>query len=547
MIRVEGLAGCAAFAANPSENCYRSCRFSVHPENSGPSRSKTPARAIDIVIGAMRKHLGNINEVNMHFNSPLLYPARVAGEEIDFLEQEIRFLKQKIGFLKQEIEFLERNSILLENMPHIKALLSRAIVRFMFHHMQNFCWTIERALPRGSRKIHQIPREDSVTAELFRPLLPPTCALAECKQMPKVWIDVTNTYRSGDARGIARVARELAAAAMRTGMALPVIIEDGKLYPYYKPVGPCEALVLCEDVTYVVIDTFWEPFEEYIVIFNKAKDVGAKTVTCFHDIAALYLPLFYAKSYISLFSRAFVEMVNHSDACISVSACSLKKVKEYIAAYDLRSENPPMVGWFHLGASALTIEDTFIRDEITRLFCDNKVFLSVGTVEPNKGYPITLDAFELIWSKGLQCHFAIFGQKGWMSRALQTRILTHAEYNNRMHWFTDANDGELAFAYRNSYCVIQGSISEGFGLPIIEASLAGAPIIAADIDVFHEIAADEPVYFRSCDSKDLAKKLEASLLERPKVARVHYLSWNESLARMIEVVYGFRRADLVAR
>ncbi len=134
-----------------------------------------------------------------------------------------------------------------------------------------------------------------------------------------------------------------------------------------------------------------------------------------------------------------------------------------------------------------------------------------------------------------------------MSRALQTRILTHAEYNNRMHWFTDANDGELAFAYRNSYCVIQASISEGFGLPIIEASLAGASIIAADIDVFHEIAADEPVYFRSCDSEDLAKKLEASLLDRPKAARVTYLSWNESRARMIEVVYGFRRADLVAR
>lgn len=498
----------------------------------------------------------------MHSNSPLLYPARVAAEEIEFIEQEITFLQQEIGFLEQENGLLEqqnRSSLLFGNMPHIKVLLNRPIVRFMFYHIQNLCWTIERALHRRtrddcaphhrsrderaryrrSRKIRQIRREDSVQAELFRPLLPRTCTLAECRQMPKVWIDVTNTYRSGVGRGIARVARELAAAAMRTGMALPVILEDGKLYPYYLPVGPCEALVLREDVIYVVIDTFWEPFEEYIEIFNKAKAVGAKTVTCFHDVDPLYIPTVYYNSYISLFTRTFIEMVKHSDACISVSACSLKKVKESIAAYDLRSDNPPMLGWFHLGASALTAEDTFIRDEITRLFCDNKVFLSVGTVEPRKGYSITLDAFELIWSKGLQCHFAIIGHMAWMSRALQTRILTHSEYNKRMHWFTDANDGELAFAYRNAYCVIQASISEGFGLPIIEASVAGAPIIAADIDVFHEIAADEPIYFRSCDSMDLAKKLEASLVDRPKVARVNYLSWNESLARMIEVVYGF--------
>ena len=459
----------------------------------------------------------------MHSNSPLQYPVRVAVEEIEFLEQE------------------NRNSILLGNMPHIKALLSRPFVRFMFQHIQNLCWTIERALPHRSNNIQ---RENSVQAEFFRPMLPRTSALSERPQMPKVWIDITNTYRSGVGRGIARVARELATAAMRTGMALPVILENGALYPYYKPAGPCEALALCEDVTYVVIDTFWEPFEEYIEIFKKAKDVGAKTVTCFHDVIPLYIPTFYYSSYTSLFVRAFIEMVNHSDACISVSAYSLKKAKEYIAAYDLRSENPPMLGWFHLGASVLMTEDTFIRDEITRLFCDNKVFLSVGTVEPRKGYSITLDAFELIWSKGLQCHFAIFGARGWVSRALQTRIATHAEYNKRLHWFTDASDAELAFAYRNSYCVIQGSITEGFGLPIIEASLAGAPVIATDIDVFREIASDELIYFSSCDSKDLAKTLDASLLERPKVARVNYLSWDESLARMIKVVDGLRRADL---
>ena len=177
--------------------------------------------------------LGNVSEVDVHSNSPLQYPVRVAVEEIEFLEQE------------------NRNSILLGNMPHIKALLSRPFVRFMFQHIQNLCWTIERALPHRSNKIHV---ENSVQAEFFRPMLPRTSALSERPQMPKVWIDVTNTYRSGVGRGIARAVRKLATAAMRTGMALPVILEDGALYPYYKPAGPCEALVLCEDVTYVVID-----------------------------------------------------------------------------------------------------------------------------------------------------------------------------------------------------------------------------------------------------------------------------------------------------
>ncbi len=429
--------------------------------------------------------------------------------------------------------------VLRGNLPHIKRLLNNRFAYFLLREIQNFCWTIARLSHR--QKIPAAAARRSLAKQFKperppRPLLPTDSALTQCKDRPRFWIDVTNTYRTGVGQGIARVAREMAAAAARTGLALPVIIEDGALYSYYSSPNESGPLTLDKDVTYIVLDAFWHPLEEYIDIFTKAKSAGSRIVTCFHDVIPLYVPLIYNPWYTSLFIKSFIEAVNHSEVCIAVSRYSLKRLAESISAYNLRVTDPPALGWFHLGADFSAPQTAAARDEIRRLFDDRAVFLSVGTIEPRKGYGVTLDAFELIWSKGLECRFVIFGQKGWLSSALQKRILTHPEYGLRLHWFADASDAEVLFAYKNAHCVIQSSITEGFGLPLIEASAAGAPVIAADIEVFREIAADDVIYYTPFDSEDLAKKIETSLFEQPKAASIKYLGWDDSLRQMIAML-----------
>jgi len=178
-----------------------------------------------------------------------------------------------------------------------------------------------------------------------------------------------------------------------------------------------------------------------------------------------------------------------------------------------------------------------VRSELKDLFARNFVFLSVGTIEPRKGYAVTIDAFELLWRQGIDCHFVIIGREGWVSKALRSRISYHPEFRKRLHWFRDATDAEVTFAYEQTYCLIQASITEGFGLPVVEASRMGAPILASDNEVFREIAGDAITYFKVADPIDLSVKIKASLVERPKPAQIKYVSWDESLALLAAQVH----------
>ena len=57
------------------------------------------------------------------------------------------------------------------------------------------------------------------------------------------------------------------------------------------------------------------------------------------------------------------------------------------------------------------------------------------------------------------------------------------------------DDETLAGLYRRARGVVFPSLAEGFGLPLVEAALAGATVAASDIPVFRWIAGEHPVWF----------------------------------------------------
>jgi glycosyltransferase involved in cell wall biosynthesis len=58
----------------------------------------------------------------------------------------------------------------------------------------------------------------------------------------------------------------------------------------------------------------------------------------------------------------------------------------------------------------------------------------VGTVEPRKGYAQTIDAFELLWSKGEEVNLVIVGKAGWHVEELVERLRDHPLRGKRLFW-----------------------------------------------------------------------------------------------------------------
>jgi glycosyltransferase involved in cell wall biosynthesis len=98
-------------------------------------------------------------------------------------------------------------------------------------------------------------------------------------------------------------------------------------------------------------------------------------------------------------------------------------------------------------------------------------------------------------------------------------------------------DADLQFLYGCATAVIQASIAEGFGLPIIEAAHFGAPVIASDIRIFHEIGVSAITYFDPMDHLALAARIKEALA-KPRVAPAlkATLSWKEATERLVTLI-----------
>jgi glycosyltransferase involved in cell wall biosynthesis len=87
------------------------------------------------------------------------------------------------------------------------------------------------------------------------------------------------------------------------------------------------------------------------------------------------------------------------------------------------------------------------------------------------------------------------------------------------------------------------SLIESFGHPLLEAMLAGTPILAADIPSFHEIAGDTALYFPPSDPVRLASLVDALRTDpaasRERVARgrarAREFTWSASVDRLCAV------------
>jgi glycosyltransferase involved in cell wall biosynthesis len=102
---------------------------------------------------------------------------------------------------------------------------------------------------------------------------------------------------------------------------------------------------------------------------------------------------------------------------------------------------------------------------------------------------------------------------------------------------------EILGLHRGARALVFPSFLESFGHPLLEAMLAGTPVVAADIPALREVAGDTALYFDPHRPADLARALEQlgrepdatqARIERGR-ARAAEFSWKRSADRLCAV------------
>lgn len=287
--------------------------------------------------------------------------------------------------------------------------------------------------------------------------------------------------------------------------------------------------------------------------YSHLNRIGAEVYFVLYDLLPILRPDVFPEDLLPLFST-WLNTIAQTDGVICISRAVADDMNEWLAVYSTQRLSPFKLGWFHLGADAISsVSTSGLPDDAEKVLSTIMIrptFLMVGTIEPRKGYLQTLAAFEQLWMQGIEVNLVIVGHVGWdilpdsQRRTIPEivrKIKNSPELNHRLVWLADISDEYLEKIYKASKCLIAASEGEGFGLPLIEAAQHKLPIIARDIPVFREVAVNNAFYFSGLKPTELAKAIKDWLLldsdgMAPPSDKLSWLTWKQSTQNLLDVI-----------
>ncbi len=104
--------------------------------------------------------------------------------------------------------------------------------------------------------------------------------------------------------------------------------------------------------------------------------------------------------------------------------------------------------------------------------------------------------------------------------------------DSRVRFLGGVDDATLAWLYANCRLFVFPSLDEGFGLPVVEAALSGAPMVLSDIPAFRELAPGAAT-FDPRDTTSIAAAVRAELSGPPSPSpTVHVPGWDDVVGRI---------------
>ena len=135
-----------------------------------------------------------------------------------------------------------------------------------------------------------------------------------------------------------------------------------------------------------------------------------------------------------------------------------------------------------------------------------KFLFHVGSPFPHKNIHNLVKAFEKLKEIKPDLLLVLAGKKEYYFEEL-------AEWINSRKFADDiiitgfVSDGELKWLYQNAECYVLPSLSEGFGLPGLEAMSYGCPLVSSNATCLPEVYGEAAEYFDPNDVDDMAEKI----------------------------------------
>lgn len=128
-------------------------------------------------------------------------------------------------------------------------------------------------------------------------------------------------------------------------------------------------------------------------------------------------------------------------------------------------------------------------------------FVMVSTIEPRKNHLLLLH----LWRRLAELRgedtpqLVLVGRRGWENENVVDLLERASGLKPHVFECNRLADAQLKRLLGGARAVLFPSFAEGYGLPLAEALALNVPVIASELEVFHEIAGDLPCYRDAID------------------------------------------------
>jgi glycosyltransferase involved in cell wall biosynthesis len=141
-----------------------------------------------------------------------------------------------------------------------------------------------------------------------------------------------------------------------------------------------------------------------------------------------------------------------------------------------------------------------------------RFIMYVGRPNPHKNLSRLIEAYSLLKQDVPDIHLVLAGKQ-------DTLFKHHTHQVEKLgipdvHFTGFITDGQLRWLYEHTEAYIFPSLSEGFGLPGLEAMAHGAPVVSSNATCLPEIYGDAARYFDPLDVEDMTNAMHA-VLKKP--------------------------------
>ena len=165
----------------------------------------------------------------------------------------------------------------------------------------------------------------------------------------------------------------------------------------------------------------------------------------------------------------------------------------------------------------------------------------VGRPTPHKNLERLIEAFVLLKGQHPDLVLVLAGKKDSNYARVETMVADRGITNVV---FTDfVSEGQLRWLYEQTLAYVFPSLSEGFGLPGLEAMMHGAPVVSSNATCLPEIYGDAAHYFDPLDVQSMSdainevltnQELRQTFINNGKTKASEY-SWQRMAEQTLEV------------